>query len=94
MRKSQKCQHRLESLEFYPSKYCAVKSPCKKKAAEECFSSLKSSVTDKNAQDFSGYTRRTRESEQNVKAKSKIYYQPLINKTPVDPPATYQQWAV
>ena len=66
----------------------------KKKTAEECFSSLKSSVTDKNAQDFSGYTRRTRESEQNVKAKSKIYYQPLINKTPVDPPATYQQWAV
>lgn len=85
----------MKSLEFYPSKYCAVKSPCKKKkTAEECFSSLKSSVTDKNAQDFSGYTRRTRESEQNVKAKSKIYYQPFINKTPVDPPATYQQWAI
>ena len=85
----------MKSLEFYPSKCCAVKSPCKKnKTAEECFSSLKSSVTDKNAQDFSGYARITRESEQNVKAKSKIYYQPLINKTPVDPPATYQQWAI
>ena len=52
-----------------------------KKAAEECFSPLKASVTDRNVQDFSGYTRSTRESEQNVKAKSKIYYQSLINKT-------------
>ena len=65
-----------------------------KKAAEECFSSLKGSATDKSAQDFSGYTRSTRESEQNVKAKSKIYYQSLINKTHVDPSVTYQQWAV
>ena len=55
-------------------------------AAEEDFLFLKSCVISRITPDFSGYnTRGTRETGQSVKSKSKVYYRPMINKTPTDP---------
>ena len=58
------------------------------RANEEDFLFLKSCVINPSNPDFSGYnTRTTRETGQSLKAKSKIYYYPLIliNKTLADP---------
>ena len=55
---------------------------------DEDFLFLKSCVINPSTPDFSGYnTRTTRETGQSLKAKSKIYYYPLIliNKTLADP---------
>ena len=57
-----------------------------RRGAEEDFLFLKSSVIIRITPDFSGYnTRRTRETGQSVKSKSKVYYRPMINKTPTNP---------
>ena len=56
------------------------------KANEEDFLFLKSCVINPTTPDFSGYnTRTTSETGQSLKAKSKVYYHPLINKTLADP---------
>ena len=61
------------------AKFCATKN-------EDDFLFLKSCVIKPSTSDFSSYnTRTTRETGQSLKAKSKVYYRSLINKTPVDP---------
>ena len=56
------------------------------RANEEDFLFLKSCVINPSNPDFSGYnTRTTRETGQSLKAKSKVYYHPLINKPLADP---------
>ena len=63
--------------------YCQI--IIERRAVEEDFQFLKSSVISRITPDFSGYdTRRTRETGQSVKSKSRLYDRPMINKTPTD----------
>ena len=57
-----------------------------RKSQNDDFEFIQESLKDSNTPDFSGYnTRRTRETGQTKKLKTRILYKPLINKTPSDP---------
>ena len=72
----------LAKFGVLPLKVLCHQIGIERRAAEEDFLFLKSSVISRITPDFSGYnTRGTRETGQSVKSKSKVYYRPMINKT-------------
>ena len=72
----------LAKFGVLPHKVLCYWIAVQKWANEEDFLFLKYCVIVSSTQEFSGYnTRTTRETGQSLKAKSKVYYCPLINKT-------------
>ena len=76
----------LAKFGVLPVKVLCNRIIIQRRANEEDFLFLKSCVINPNTPDFSGYnTRTTGKTGQSLKAKSKVYCRPLINKTPADP---------